>query len=255
MLRKSRAWRRLSKSTSYLKRSPAISEPESCGHRRKVQKGERLGAVVSSLRPSLASAALPLLRAAPPSSSRWRSWPTTVQMCSSGCVRVRRLSQVIQAFFALQCCGGKAAGRDALPIAAVGQLHDAPTHLRHSNVCTGGKARGCCCMATSARRRAPRACAHVLLTERMCTRARCSDRATVAGAWRIGTCASGARAFVERCTLAAGRAHVPRWPGRELFACADCLLELRCAQRETTSSRAMVRATARTRRPRRTRTC
>ena len=47
----------------------------------------------------------------------------------------------------------------------------------------------------------------------------------------------------ESCIRAADRAHVPRWPGRPLFACVEFLLEQRCARRLEPS------------RSRRTRTC
>ena len=57
----------------------------------------------------------------------------------------------------------------------------------------------------------------------------CSDRAATTGEWPAGLCASGA--CFESCIRAADRAHVPRWPGRPLFACVEFLLEQRCARR------------------------
>ena len=65
----------------------------------------------------------------------------------------------------------------------------------------------------------------------------CCDRATDAGAWAV--CEQRWR-FFESCVLAAVRAHVPRWPGRQLFAFVDFLLEV-CATARTAAHGARVR--------------
>ena len=55
--------------------------------------------------------------------------------------------------------------------------------------------------------------------------ASCSDRAADADARRTGSTRAAPALLRERGILAAGRAHVLRWPGWQLFACGDFLLE------------------------------
>ena len=207
----------------------------------------------------LAAAALPLLRTAPASDlppALAADVPTRSSQIA--CVHDYMLHHFHWSRF-LQCWRlasylhmAKLIVRNALLVVAVGRPRVAPPRLRQRNAVHGRHstflhqlAARCAAAAALTWRRAPRACARA-------ARSACASRSWTHAAviaprqparGRPRRARAAPSLLRELCIRAAGRAHVPRWPGRPLFACVDFLLEQRCARRLEPS------------RSRRTRTC